>query len=71
MKNVLDVLHQVREKSKHIVDTSTLAELDRVIHALEDEARNKSKGITALEVMSYIAKLFALIKLLTGDTDSH
>ena len=70
MKDVLDTLRQVREKSKHTVDNSSLKELDDAILTLEKRIEENSKG-TALDYLSYIAKIFALIKLLSGDSDFH
>ena len=55
MKDVLDTLRQVREKSKHTVDNSSLKKLDDAILTLEKR----------------IEKIFALIKLLSGDSDFH
>ncbi|HFT4620509.1 TPA: hypothetical protein ACHT5K_003508 [Klebsiella pneumoniae] len=70
MKDVLDTLRQVREKSKHTVDNSSLKELDDAILTLEKRIEENSKGRTALDYLSFIAKIFALIKLLSGDSDS-
>ena len=71
MKDVLDTLRQVREKSKHTVDNSSLKKLDDAILTLEKRIEENSKGHTALDYLSYIAKIFALIKLLSGDSDFH
>lgn len=71
MKDVLDTLRQVREKSKHTVDNSSLKKLDDAILTLEKRIEENSRGHTALDYLSYIVKIFALIKLLSGDSDFH
>lgn len=48
MKDVLDTLRQVREKSKHTVDNSSLKKLDDAILTLEKRIEENSKGHTAL-----------------------
>ena len=50
MKDVLDTLRQVREKSKHTVDNSSLKELDDAILTLEKRIEENSKGHTALDI---------------------
>lgn len=57
MKDVLDTLRQVREKSKHTVDNSSLKKLDDAILTLEKRIEENSKGHTALDYLSYIAKI--------------
>lgn len=71
MKDVLDTLRRVREKSKHTVDNSSLKELDDVILTLERRIEEKSRGHLDLGYLSYIAKILALIKFLSGDSDFH
>lgn len=43
MKDVLDTLRQVREKSKHTVDNSSLKKLDDAILTLEKRIEENSK----------------------------
>lgn len=71
MKDILDTLRRVREKSKHTVDNRSLKELDDAIQTLEERIEENSKGHSALDCLSYIAKIFALIKFLSGDSDFH
>lgn len=56
MKDVLDTLRRVREKSKHTVDNSSLKELDDAIQALEERIKENSKGWSALDYLPYVAK---------------
>ncbi|MGV3346186.1 hypothetical protein ACGVWS_10740 [Enterobacteriaceae bacterium LUAb1] len=71
MKDILDTLRQVREKSKHTVDNRSLKELDDVIQTLEERIRENSKGRSALDYLSCVAKILALVKFLHGDSDIH
>ncbi|END70304.1 hypothetical protein ECP02989423_2243 [Escherichia coli P0298942.3] len=48
-----------------------MKKLDDAILTLEKRIEENSKGHTALDYLSYIAKIFALIKLLSGDSDFH
>ncbi|MCM8331268.1 hypothetical protein [Enterobacter hormaechei] len=71
MKDVLDTLRQVREKSKHTVDNSSLKELDDAIQALEERIRENSKGWSAFDYLPYVARILAVVKFLHGDSDIH
>lgn len=71
MKEVLVLLNRVREESKHIVDKSTLKCLDEAIQNIERVSQSRDDGITTLELLSWAAKLIALVKFLTGDTSPH
>ncbi|HDS4101806.1 TPA: hypothetical protein ACKRC9_000352 [Proteus mirabilis] len=68
MNNILDVLKRVRNESKHIVDKSTLNDLDKAIKSIEEEIEGKNSGKSPLKVISYAVKILSLIKYLTGDS---
>lgn len=65
MKDVLDTLRQVREKSKHTVDNSSLKKKTGCDAILTPEKRieENSKGHTALDYLSWYREDLALIKL--------
>ena len=71
MKDVLDTLRRVREKSKHTVDNSSLKELDDAIQALEERIKENSKGWSALDYLPSGARILAVVKFLHGDSDIH
>jgi len=71
MQDILESLKSIREKSKHTVDKSTLKNLDEVIQAVEAEITVKSDTATVLRLISWAARIIAVIRFLTGDTPSH
>lgn len=71
MQDILESLKSIREKSKHTVDKSTLKNLDEVIQAVEAEISVKSDTATVLRLISWAARIIAVIRFLTGDTPSH
>ncbi|HEM8306838.1 hypothetical protein [Providencia sp. NPDC089930] len=68
MNNILDALKRVRNESKHIVDKSTLDELDKAIKSIEEEIEDKNSGKPPFKVISYAVKILSLIKYLTSDS---
>lgn len=71
MKDILESLKGIREKSKHTIDKSTLKNLDDVIHAIEGEIAVKSDTATTLKLISWALKVIAVIKFFTGDTPTN
>ena len=66
MKDVLDTLRRVREKSKHTVDNSSLKELDDAIQALEERIKENSKGFFMSDWQVYLMMFVVVGLMLLG-----